>query len=518
VFAVAAGSVQAKEAAPPSIWQGCGDNVVSGMAKFMVGPTAARATTPTVAPSEGVQRCTAALQALAADAPWQRRAALLRSRAKFLVLGSQHGEALADLDAIARIEQPDATYARSFGVSLHMLRAVAHLQAGGRDEASAEAFTAMRLRPWSERVAQFAYAISALRWVPATGEGPRWDNLVRIEPTFLERRALLLSRAGDWAAATADWQRSPLGPGAVGTSYVQLPNVTVQGAPGIPVKGADVPRTVNAAIAAAMAGRGDLADAWLARLDESLKTPPEPDGFAKRLGAVVDPQAQVAELARWRPLVEVARVAGAGNAAGAADRFGAMQSIPINDITAAMLRTIVAKLPEAGHPELRRLLVQIEEKMLSDRNERILKRFEPATLLYDLPDHEEVMLANPYRNAVKFLRANGFSVKANPDGKGAVISFFGNRSQPFAIGEMTLLRAAEFVIERGQTAFRVVSSDDYTQTQTMTMYGAPVGPTTVSGHSTSLTVEFVDPAAAGAIDPAEVRAALGPIYVKPAEG
>jgi len=55
----------------------------------------------------------------------------------------------------------------------------------------------------------------------------------------------------------------------------------------------------------------------------------------------------------------------------------------------------------------------------------------------------------------------------------------------------------------------------------LTMYGAPVGPTTVSGHSVNLTVEFLEPATAdrpeSVIQAADVQAALAPIYVK-AEG
>jgi hypothetical protein len=50
----------------------------------------------------------------------------------------------------------------------------------------------------------------------------------------------------------------------------------------------------------------------------------------------------------------------------------------------------------------------------------------------------------------------------------------------------------------------------------MTMYGSPVGPSTVSGNSVVMSIEFVDPAAKGAINATDVRSALSPIYIKEA--
>lgn len=505
--------VSAKDAEPQSQWKGCGENETSGFSKFMVGPTKARALTEKATPQDGIERCTTALNALEQGASWQRRAALLRSRAKFLVRAKKHREALADLDAIKAIEQPDPVYARSFGVSLHMLRAIAHLEAGRREDASSEAFEAMRLRPWSERVAQFAYVVTALRDKVPAGEGSLWSHLMLMDSGFGERRAILLARAGDWKEAAADWQQVKPAPGEIGQTFIQIPNVTVQGAPGIPVKGVNVARTIDAAMAAAMAGRGDLADAWLNKLRESVNTPIESDKFAERFGAKTDPKAQLDQLARWSGMIDIAKAAADGDVEVAAARLEAMREMPLSPTSLALIRTIVTKLPDGSHGGLRRAVAQIEEQMLLDRNERFVQKFEPDILLGDLPDHEEVMLANRYQNAVKFLRANGFSVKKAKDGKTADVVFFGDKSLPFAIGEMALLRAAELCVEQGKAAFRVISSNDYTQTVTSTMYGVEVGPTTVAGHSTQISIEFVAPGTPGAIDAAEIRAFLAPIYI-----
>lgn len=488
----------------------------------MLGPTAARSLVPKVSPVVGVERCTAALEALAPDAAWQQRAAYLRSRAKFRLAAKQHREAMADLEAIGVIARPDIAYTRSFGVSLLMLRAVAHLEAGRRDEAAAAAFDAMKLRPWSQRVASFAYAISSLRTKIPSGEAGLWNRSVQLEPDFIEKRAILLARAGDWAEAVADWQRAKPGPGEIGQSYVNVPNVRVEGAPGFPVKGVNVPRTAEAAVAAAMAGRSDLANNWLQQARNGLNGPHETTPLERTFKISIDPKEQIGELEKWLPLVDAANAAGKGDIEAAAGKV-AMTTIPFSQTTLAALRTIVGKLPTGKHQALRSILISVEEQYELDRNEHYVSKFDPDKLLDELPDHEEVMLSNPYRSAVKFLKANGFSAKIAKDGKSARVSFFGNKSRPFAIGEMALLRAAELTQSQGKSAFLITNTNAYAHSSTMTMYGVEVGPTTLAGYSTNLDIEFVEPAdiigsAAGGSErlilAADVQSALAPIYIK----
>lgn len=518
-ISLSGGSALAKDA-PESggVWTGCGENPVSGTTKFMMGPTAARALTPKTVPSVGIERCTAALAALDAQAGWERRAALLRSRAKFRVAARQHREALADLDAIAAIERPDTPYMRSFGVSLHMLRAIAYLEAGRRDDAADQAFIAMQARPWNLRIAEFAFTLSGLRTTIPSKEKARWDNLVRLNTDFIEKRAISLARAGDWAEALADWQNVTPVPGAIGQSFISLPNVRVTGMSGIPVTGVNAARTAQAAITAGVAGRPDLAAQWLAQARTNIAAPHEPGQMERILKINVDPAEQRAALEKWSGLIEVAVLLGKGDAESAAKQLEGMQEIPMSQVTLALIGAVIARLPADTHPSLRSVFVKLEEQFRLDGNERFVVGFDPAPLLDGIPDHEAVMLANPYRSAVMFLRANGFSVKMAKDGKSATVGFFGNKSHPFAIGEMALLRAAELTLEQGKTAFRVTNNDEYVQTSTMTMYGSPVGPTTVSGHSVNLTVEFLDAATAdrpeSIIRAADVQAALAPIYVK----
>lgn len=510
---------QAKEPeAQLSVWTGCGDNPVSGTTKFMVGPTAARYLTSKAKPAEGVERCTAALDALGPEAGWERSAALLRSRAKFYLTAKQHKEALADLEAIAAIERPDLPYSRSFGVSLNMLRAIGRLEAGRRDEAASEAFLAMQARPWSLRVAEFAFGLSSLRTKIASGEGSRWNNLVRLDPTYVEKRAVSLARAGDWQEALVDWQNATPAPGEIGQTFVNVPNVRVTGAPGIPIKGVNIARTAQAVIAAQVAGRPDLAEMWLTKAREGINTPHEATRFERDFNIATQPSEQIAELDKWTGLIEAAAFVGKGDAEGAAQKLETMTRMPFSQTTLALFRTVISKLPPESHPNLKSLLAQVEEQFQLDSNEQYVSQFDPAKLLDEVPDHEDVMLANPYQTAVKFLRANGFSVKVAKDGKTADVGFFGNKSHPFAIGEMALLRAADLAASQGKTAFRIVSNNDFVQTSTMTMYGVEVGPTTVAGHSTRLKIEFVDPGtsqkAAGIIETVDIQMALTPIYVK----
>ena len=510
---------QAKEEAQPSVWTGCGDSPVSAKSNPLMGLLVARAVPQKISPAEGIDQCTAALYALAADAGWERRAALLRSRAKFYVAVKKHKSALADLDAIAAIEKPDVAYSRSFAVSLNMLRALAYMEAGRRDDAAAAAYKATQARPWSLRVAQFAFALSSLRTKIPSGEKPLWDNLVRLDPDYFEKRAINLIRAGDWKDALADWQTVKPAPGEIGQAYVNVPNVRVTGAPGIPVKGVNIGRTAQAVIAAYVTAHTDLADAWLAKAKEGINTPHEANRFERDFNIAMKPDEQIAELYEWAGLFEAASLVGKGDAEGAAKKIEALPRMPFSQATLALIRTTIEKLPPDSRTRLQSLLTQVEEQFLLDSNERYVSKFNPAELLDEIPDHEEVMLANPYKSAVKFLKANGFSVKVAKDGKTADVSFYGNKSHPFAIGEMALLRTADLTTEQGKSAFRIISNNDFVRTSTMTMYGKEVGPTKIMGHSTQLKIEFVDlstsKVSADIIQATDVQAALGPIYVKP---
>ncbi|MGH6617580.1 hypothetical protein [Sphingomonas sp.] len=539
---VTASMAEVKEAAKPaSPWTGCGENQVSGTTKFMMGPTAARALTPRTVPSVGIERCTAALDALDPQAGWERRAALLRSRAKFWVAAKQHREALADLDAIAAIERPDAAYTRSFGVSLHMLRAIAYLGAGRREDAADEAVRAMQARPWNARIAKFAFSMSGLRTTIPPREKARWDNLVRLDSDYIERRALILARAGEWAEALTDWQNAPVVPGAFGQSFINLSDVIEGRAlmlaragewaealtdwqnspvdPGTPTPTEmSAGRTAQAVITAVMAGRPDLADQWLERARESSTIVTDPFDAENGFQNSESPAARRAVLDKWSPLIEAAVVLGKGDAESAATRLEGMEEMPVGQITLALIHAAIIRLPAGSHPGLRSVLAQMEKDYRLDGNERFAAGFDPAPFIADLPDHEDVMLANPYRSAVKFRRDKFFSVELAKNRKSAVVTFYGSKSHPFVLGEMALLRAAELTVERGKLAFRVTRNDEYTQSSTMTMNGTPAGLSTVPGHNVNLTVAFV---AAGAwdrpesiIQAAEVQAALAPIYVK----
>jgi hypothetical protein len=539
-ISVTASMAEAEEAAKPtSPWTGCGENQTSGTTKFMMGPPAARALTPRTVPSVGIERCTAALDALDPQAGWERRAALLRSRAKFRVAAKQHRQALADLDAIAAIERPDAAYTRSFGVSLHMLRAIAYLEAGRREEAADEAVRAMQVRPWNARIAKFAFSVSGLRTTIPPREKARWDNLVRLDSDYIERRALMLARAGEWAEALTDWQNAPVVPGAFGQSFINLSDVIEPRAlmlaragewadaltdwqntpvvPGMPTPTEmSAGRTAQAVITAAMAGRPDLADQWLERARENNTIVTDP--FAENFQNSESPAERSAVLDKWSPLIEAAVVLGKGDAESAATKLEGMEEMPMGQIMSVLIHAAVVRLPASSHPGLRSVLAQIEKDYRLDGNERLAARFDPAPFIADLPDHEDVMLANPYRSVVKFRRDKFFSVELAKNRKSATVTFDGSKSHPFVLGEMALLRAAELTVERGKPAFRVTRNDEYTQTSTMTMNGIPTGPSIVPGHSVNLTVAFV---AAGASDrpesiiqASEVQAALAPIYVQ----
>jgi tetratricopeptide (TPR) repeat protein len=503
-----------------SVWTGCGENKVSGTTKFMMGPTAARALTPKVSPAEGISRCTAEMAALAANAGWERRAALLRSRAKFYVADQQPAQALNDLAAIAKIQQPDPAYARSFAVSLDLLSALAHVQAGQRDEAARYAFSAMSARPWSSRIAELTFALSSLRSKIPTSEKSRWDNLILLDGDYRQRRAVNLMRAGDWQDALTDWQNLRPGPGEVGQTFITLPNVRVTGAPGVPVTGVDIAQTAQAALTASVLGQTDLAQTWLTKARQGVNQPRETTKFERSLGVIVDPSEQLAQLDKWSSVIEIAALIGRGQADSAATRFATAKQVPLTFSVLALAQTCLGKLPAEKYPALQLLTTQLEQQLDPARRTTEQSPIDYEKAIDELPDHEDVMLANPYRSTVKFIKANGFSVKVGKDGKTATVGFFGNKSSSFAIGEMALLRAADLTIERGKSAFIITSSSDYTHSSQMTMYGSAIGPATFAGRSTSLNIAFVEATEPQsrdrAIEASAVQAALRPIYVKAA--
>jgi hypothetical protein len=507
----AASAASAQGSASDTLWAGCGENPISKMTTFMVGPKAAKARTPKVLPEIGHQRCTLALDDPAmANAPWQRRASLLRSRARFALLSDDAEGALADLDLIKSIEQPDTVYTRSFGLSLLMLRALALAQTGQFEAATVSAMEAAKLRPWSDDVAAFAAFIGQLDGSTSADETQFWTQAIRVLPSNIEQRARVRSETGDWAGALHDWKQAESEPGSYGKAMDgrggKFNLVTTE---------VDVTRTGQAALAAAMTGEIETARKWLAAARNAIESPPPNSDtpYQPRISA----EKQTSRLAAWEGLVEAAGAYKSGNAPGAAERVYALKNLPANMMVVQMLSSIAEALPTANRAGLLRDVPSLRTQILNGQRKAADNDVLRTFLLADMPEHEDVAATNRYRSSILFLRASGFKDTLRKDGTGATIKYFGDKSTPLAVGEMALLRAAELAQKSGKPAFLIRDRSDYRTTSTPTMHGSPIGPTVTAGYGSQIEIDFLDSISADndrAIDAAALRAALEPIYIR----
>lgn len=509
-----ASTALAKEKEAPNFWAGCGQSQRSSLSIVLMIPT------KDVAPSDIIQRCTADINALAADAPWEQRAAYLRSRAISYVSEMRPKEALADLDAIAAIERPNAAYSRSFGVSLHMLRALALTQEKRPDEAAAYAIKAMQARPWSARVGQFAFMLALFSTNPIN-EPNLWNRLLVLEPDMKDAVAAYLRQTDDWNASLNNLLTAKIAPGEIETDYIKIANVTVTGAAGVPIKGVNISRSVNAIITAHVAGRPDLAEKWLAATKTNLAVKSEPSPIEKMLNISISPEQRLEAFGKMSDLIEAAALFGKGDFEGAAKRLDTTKELKFRGSAVVFLRDLLGKLPANSHSDLRARYAQaleLDQQEKQNRLKNLAAEIDIIKLLSGLPDHEDAKRMNAYKTNNP-LSSKGSSAKLSKDKKSAEIEFFGDKTNEIAIEEMALLRAAETTLEQGKSAFRISSNRAYVQTSTLTMNGSPIGPSTVSGKGSKMNIEFVDPAAPGdtqdTIQAGEVVAALAPIYKKP---
>lgn len=519
-------AAQAQPEKPGGIWEGCGDDArPSGLSKFMVGPKMAEAYQQRTPPSARIEACTQALAALGADAPWQKRAAFLRSRARAYVANRRANEALADIAAIRAIEQSDPVYARSFGLSLTMLRALALAEKQDFDGAAADAQAALQMRPWSDRIAMFAFRMMSMTPNLAPARTALLDQLIRYDPDLLEARALDRAVARNWQGAARDWQRVKPAPGALGTTYVTLPNVRVTGAPGVPIMGVDEQRAGRAALSLAMAGLPDQAQAILTAARTGLAKPPELPGYLKDLKANLDNGDRGKALDRWSVLVDAATKFRAGHADQA---LADVQPLDWSRADGVQIAFLVNLQDAAGHvmpgfPNAKAALKLLEDGRL----ERIREAFDPGALLSELPDHEDGSKTNAYRKQVMFLRASGFKSGPSKSGPGTDLHVFGDKLTSLQVSEMALLRAAELTLAEGKPAFIVTNRSGFRQTMQQTIYGRPIGPVANGGNGVDLTFVAIDPANPPAalkgsedrvIDANQIRQALDGLYVERTAG
>lgn len=471
----------------------------------MVGPKLAKASVGRANPALGRDRCTEALNA-EATAVWQRRVSLLRARARFAIWDKAPAKAIEDLDALEKIEVRDPVYDHSFGTSVLMLRAAANLQSRNFVAARDAALAAAERRPWSYRIASFAVAFDELA-PSASGEAPVWARYVALQPDGLERRAKMRAMRGDWTAALSDWRQARTQPGAITTTYIDVPNVRVSGAPGVPISGVSLARVGEAAIIAVMAGAPEQADVWLAEGKASLASPPKLPDYLQRL-VINDTAARATEFARWEKLTEVARLWRNGDSVAARSALIGLEQIPRTPVVRKLIATVAPSSQDLDGLYQSALASRMIELFVGDQQ-----------YLDQIPNHDAAETRNRYRGTVKFLRASGFSEKPTANGSGVKIDYFGDKTPIIAVEEMALLRAAELAKARGAPTFTISSRSDYRMTSQQTLNGSPIGPVADAGFGSSLDVSFVAAAGASTATPTLeallIESALAPVYIDP---
>lgn len=165
---------------------------------------------PTSSGAEAVAACTQVLASAELEGHPGRRANLLKSRAVHLLTIGRIDEAAADAKALAEsAENPQL--ARNLADNVRLTAKLLETNIGAErgdalaaDRAAAEASA---LRPMSGSV-QFA-AILATAGTADLSEGRRlsFDRLVKLQPQAFLLRAVAREWAGDFAGASADWER-----------------------------------------------------------------------------------------------------------------------------------------------------------------------------------------------------------------------------------------------------------------------------------------------------------------------
>lgn len=454
-----------------------------------------------------------------------RQANLLRARATASLQLSDPAAALKDLDAAGAAtaaQAKDPFFARSMGVSLSLLRAIAQAQEGDVAGAASLAQTTAAARPYSLQVQQVAATIGQLaRPVGAQTPSP-WTAISRLDPAAATTALVQEAELGNFAAVIAlqaaaapTWPSERLTPMALvvhdSAANHLLSAMLVQ---------------LNVAYARAATGdpagaRRDLADVR-ARL--AALRPQVVDGTPNPIATAVNAALDGFLAARAREIE--ARIA--VDEHRPSDALATLIATPLPHDAAAvdLLRALKAAAPAkdaALVPDPAGF-----EPDRADRRHKLLAAIAPAALIAPetpraLIDYKSArpnilgaMVGGAFTMGFSLLggikRTDGFHSTTNPDGS-IKVEFVGNTPSAPLVQEMTLLRAAELTREAKKPAFVIVAREDYTRHLNTTQRGVLIS-SVATGFKTELTIRYLNAGeqAARAFDAAAVIDALGPLY------
>lgn len=466
-----------------------------------------------------------------------RRAHLLRARAAAYLSAGNAAVALADIDAAEAATAPlaaDRFYQRSMGVSLTLLRALAHVQAGDTAAALPLARSAIAARPYSVQIQQVGTEILHAARTPGSNTPSPWLPLTRLDPdlaaTALIKEAEIGNYPGVLALATTTtpkWPAAPVGPMAfvvrspeasalMSAMLMSLHVAYARAATGDATGAKNGLAQVRAKVAAALRP----ADAPAAASDKTpplAALPPMASSLIENLNKYIDARARQIDarvaVTEKRPMDALTALVAAPMPRDAATvellralktALPAKEAALVPDLTQFEADFARGRRPQAGTLAAAILIAPETPRAVLDYG-----RARPKILGALIGDIGTGLLGGLLGGTS---RAGGFRSTDNPDGT-IRVEFIGNTPSAALVQEMTLLRAAEVTRAAGKPAFVITGRTDYARRLARMQYGSEIS-STPTGFKTELTIRCVDAAAEEnrALDAVTVIDTLGPLY------
>ena len=435
-----------------------------------------------------------------------RRAHLLRARAAAQIDLRNYDLALADLDQASTLVEQDRNdpfFARSMGVSLDMMRALAIAGKGEREAAAQIADAAAAQRPYALQVQTAAHL---LRQSASThGDQASFDHqLLRLEPKSAFQIILAEYKAGNFAKVSemARGIAMPLVQSQSGSSDDPVARLKVDNE-----LLAAVGMTLAVAYSDAASGDAASARANIAAVRTWLGMDADPAAQVEAKSAVTKmladrvaaPLIALAEarllLADEGPAAAFETVKGVKlpNSAATADLFTAMRA-KAQGIDGLVIPDVAAAMPEPKQPDwiVDRLGDLADNLLIAPESERKLIDYKKSR-----PNILGALVGGAFSLGTSLLggidRLSGF--RSIPQDDGTVkVEYVGNTTSGPVVQEMTLLRAAELAREADKPGFIITERKDYQRYLAMTQYGIEQS-RTLSGYKTELTIKLVDDSA-----------------------
>lgn len=460
-----------------------------------------------------------------------RKSNLLLARALGQIGNGAPDKAVDDLD-LARTTSSDflsdPKFARSMGVSLEIVHALALLEKGDLAQAQDTAIKAAALRPFSASVQQIV-AVLLKRTTTGRSDRSPYAMVLPLSPDAATQQFGWLVETGRHKEAVAllpslnlQFPAAPIGyPVEFGLSQParQVTSSTIT--------------SMLAAYALSAAGEGERATALIEstrlQMTNALEIPQPASGVSAK-STLIEPLSRFID--EWAFLVTARQRVAKGETMDVVKSLVG-RDLPDSLVVLDLFQAIRDALPEAQKsfaPPLEQAKSRLlEQKSKEDLNLSLIEKGLPPV---------ELSNAQPaYRKSSKSLlgllvgpvgyQQDGFRSSENASTGVITVEFLGNMASAVTVDEMTLLHAADLATQRGKTGFVIVERRDYSRTVTTTMGFSQVPISSApAGFKTELDIRLVDldsvqagnsSDAGRVLDAKAVYASLAPIYLPPTE-